>query len=81
MIVVLTHCDEVEPSDLKRPEDYDEEKLRHIEHAKQQFLANCARTTPKLSSQIVGVEAVSCEIYCLCRLLIHDGRCHGLGAA
>ena len=59
IIAVLTHCDEIEPSDLKRPDDYDDEKLQRIADAKQLFLRNVAKLSPMISQHIVGIEAIS----------------------
>ncbi|KAI3653668.1 hypothetical protein MP228_001615 [Amoeboaphelidium protococcarum] len=62
LIVVLTHADEIEPSDIKKPEDYDQEKLDNIDLAKQVFLKNFHQYSPQLSSLIVGCVAVSSAI-------------------
>jgi hypothetical protein len=60
LIVVLTHCDEVDPNDLKRPSDYDADKLANIEQAKEQFLLNVSQISPQLHRRILGVVPVSC---------------------
>lgn len=46
LLIVLSHADEVEPSDLKRPDDYDADKLKLIENAKQLFMRNMAQHAP-----------------------------------
>lgn len=50
IIFVLTHTDELDPSDLKRPADYDDEKLKAIHDAEQQFLLNVNQHAPKIVS-------------------------------
>jgi hypothetical protein len=59
IIGVLTHVDELDPADLKKPADYDEEKLSRIEDAKQLFRINVQQSSPLVSRYLVGVEAIS----------------------
>lgn len=62
VIVVLTHCDEIEPGDVKRPADYDDEKLDSISAAKELFLKNVSTISPSLHQRIIGVVPVSCSV-------------------
>ena len=62
IICVLTHCDELEPSDLKRPIDYDDDKRMAIQRAQQVFLQNITRHAPQIAALIVGVVPVSCAL-------------------
>lgn len=62
VIAVLTHCDELEPSDLRRPNEYDEEKFEAIDDAKQTFLKNLVTFSPEISELLVGVVPVSCAV-------------------
>lgn len=70
ILIVLTHVDELEPFDLKHPDDYDADKLKRIEDSKQLFLINVAnvvsadgtqRIGEKLLTRVMGVVAVSCR--------------------
>jgi len=62
IIGVITHCDELEPSDIKKPSEYDEEKLENIEIAKQFFRDQLEKYAPDLNDCIVGVEAISSSV-------------------
>lgn len=62
IIGVITHCDELEPSDIKKPSEYDEEKLENIEIAKTFFRNQLEKYAPDLHDCIVGVEAISSSV-------------------
>ncbi|ORX56038.1 hypothetical protein BCR36DRAFT_320835 [Piromyces finnis] len=62
IIGVITHCDELEPSDIKKPSEYDEEKLENIELAKNFFKNQLDKYAPDLKDCIVGVEAISSSV-------------------
>ncbi|OUM68051.1 hypothetical protein PIROE2DRAFT_4334 [Piromyces sp. E2] len=62
IIGVITHCDELEPSDIKKPSEYDEEKLENIELAKNFFKNQLDKYAPDLHDCIVGVEAISSSV-------------------
>jgi len=62
IIGVITHCDELEPSDIKKPSEYDEEKLENIEIAKRFFKDQLEKYAPDLQDCIVGVEAISSSV-------------------
>jgi len=62
IIGVITHCDELEPSDIKKPSEYDEEKLENIELAKTFFRNQLEKFAPDLHDCIVGVEAISSSV-------------------
>jgi predicted GTPase/uncharacterized protein (DUF697 family) len=60
VMIVLTHCDEVDPADLKRPSDYDDEKLATINRAKEVFMRNLNTHSPSIAQLVVGCVPVSC---------------------
>lgn len=62
IIGIITHCDELEPSDIKKPSEYDEEKLENIEEAKRFFREQLSKFSPELIENIVGVEAISSSV-------------------
>lgn len=63
IIGVLTHVDELAPSDLRRPTDYDDEKRANIRAACDLFRRHFARyVSPATAAQLVGVEGVSAAV-------------------
>jgi len=62
IIGVITHCDELEPSDLKKPCDYDEEKLENILKAQALLKKQLLKYAPDIEGCLIGVETVSSAI-------------------
>jgi len=62
IIGVITHCDELEPSDLKKPTDYDEEKYENILKAQNLLKQQLLKYAPDIKDCLVGVEVVSSAI-------------------
>ncbi|ORX56039.1 hypothetical protein BCR36DRAFT_281237 [Piromyces finnis] len=62
IIGIVTHCDELEPSDLKKAIDYDEEKLENILKAQALLKQQLLKYAPDIKDCLVGVEVVSSAI-------------------
>ena len=59
---MITHVDELEPSDLKKPDEYDDEKLLLINECRKVFLDGIQKTSPTLFKNVVGVECISAYV-------------------
>ncbi|ORX62485.1 hypothetical protein BCR32DRAFT_307986, partial [Anaeromyces robustus] len=62
IIGVITHCDELEPSDLKKPCDYDEEKYENILKAQTLLKKQLLKYAPDIKDCLIGVEVVSSAV-------------------
>ncbi|KAG4103336.1 P-loop containing nucleoside triphosphate hydrolase protein [Neocallimastix lanati (nom. inval.)] len=62
IIGVITQCDELDPCDIKKPTEYDEEKLNNIAEAKKLLKSQLEKFAPDLNDYVVGIEAISSYI-------------------